>query len=257
MAMSLDGRVALVTGGSRGIGKGCALALAGAGADVVIVNRRDEAAARETAAEIEALGRRCLRFLADVADYDWVKEAVDRTMESWGRIDILVNNAGGSSSGNRLIRTEVGEVRHLVDTHVFGSFHFTQAVLPHMRLGERGDIIFISSAETKMFAAGHVPYAIAKAGMEAMARCLALEERGHGIRVNVIAPGHTDSEMMRKVARRIKGTDDVQALAPEWPFGRVGQPRDIGNLVAFLASVEAEYITGQVIYVDGGGTPLW
>jgi NAD(P)-dependent dehydrogenase (short-subunit alcohol dehydrogenase family) len=255
--MGLEGRVAIVTGGSKGIGKGCALALAGAGADVAIVYRRDEAAARETTSEIEALGRRCLAFQADVADYDRVKETVARTVESWGRIDILVNNAGGTSTGRRLIRTEVSEVRHLVDTHVFGSFHFTQAVLPHLRQGERGDIIFISSAETKMYAAGHVPYAIAKAGMEAMARCLALEERGHGIRVNVIAPGHTDSEMMRRVARRLKGTDDVQALAPKWPFGRVGQPRDIGNLVVFLVSPEAEYITGQVIYVDGGGTPLW
>ena len=249
--MGLEGRVAIVTGGSKGIGKGCALALAKVGADVAIYYRRDEAAARETVAEIQALGPRCFAFQGNVIDYDKVQEMVAKTVETFGKIDILISNAGGPSTGRYLVNTEVEEMHHQINTHIFGGFHFAKAVLPHIRKNKRGDIIFISSVETTHFQAGHVPYAVAKAGVEAMAKCLAKEEKDNGIRVNIIGPGAIETDMLRRTARGVRGTDDIRALITSLPFGRVGQPYDIGNLVAFLVSEEGSYITGQVIYVHG------
>lgn len=255
--MGLQGQVAIITGGSRGIGQGCALALARAGADVAIAFRRDEAAAWQTEAEIKALGRRCLACQADVTDSEQAKAMVAETLHTFGRIDILVNNAGGPSTGRRLIHTEAGEMLHQINTHVMGSFYFTKAVLPTMRQQRKGNIIFVSSVETKQYPAGHIPYAVAKAGVEAIARCLSLEERDYGIRVNVVAPGVVETDMTRRVARRLKGSDNVKDLREQWPFGRPGQPSDVANLVVFLVSDEASYISGQVIYADGGGIPLW
>jgi NAD(P)-dependent dehydrogenase (short-subunit alcohol dehydrogenase family) len=251
--MGLEGRVALITGGSKGIGKGCALALARDGADIAIVWRRDEAAAQQAVAEVQAMGRKCRAYQCNVTDYEKVKEVVAQVAQDFGKIDILINNAGGPSTGRYVVDTEVGEMNHQINTHIMGSFHFCKEALPHIRKNPRGDVIFISSSETKHYPAGHVPYAVGKAGMEAIARCLAFEEVGHGIRVNVIGPGMTDTDMGRRTARGVTGSDDVKALSPTWPFDRVGQPQDIGNLAAFLCSEEGGYISRQIIYVDGGG----
>lgn len=255
--MILQGQVAIVTGGSRGIGKGCALALAEAGADVAIAFRRDETAARQTEAEIVALGRRCLAYQADVTNPEQVKAIVDKTLETFGKIDILVNNAGGPSTGRWLIHTEASEMQYHINTHIMGSFYFTKAVLPTMRQQKKGNVIFISSVETRLYPAGHIPYAVGKAGVEAMARCLSLEERDYGIRVNVVGPGVIDTDMSRRVAKRLRGSDNVRDLFSQWPLGRPGQPYDIANLIVFLVSDRASYISGQVIFVDGGGMPLW
>ncbi|MDO8637702.1 MAG: SDR family NAD(P)-dependent oxidoreductase [Dehalococcoidia bacterium] len=255
--MDLKGQVAIVTGGSRGIGKGCTMALAEAGADVVIAYRKDEDAAHKTEAEVSAMGRRCLTFKADVTNQEQVKALVDKTIEAFGRIDILVNNAGGPSTGRWLVHTEPTELLYQINTHIMGPFFFTKAVLPTMRQQKSGNIIFISSVETKMFPAGHIPYAVGKAGVEAMARCLALEERDYGIRANVVAPGVIETDMSRRVAKALKGTSNVIELFDKWPLGRPGKPSDIANLIVFLVSDKASYISGQVIFVDGGGAPLW
>jgi NAD(P)-dependent dehydrogenase (short-subunit alcohol dehydrogenase family) len=252
--MRLHGRSALVTGGSRGIGRGVALVLAQEGADVAVLYRRDHEAARETVQAIRSLGRRAEAFQADVADVSQVQEAVSKAVAFLGKVDILVNNAGIASRGHTLADTEVEEMHRVMGVHFFGSFYCTKFVLPVMRQQPRGYIFFISSRATQAFAPRHVPYAAAKAALEAMARCLAKEERQYGIRVNVVAPGLVETEMGRRLVRATRGVQDIKELYPHMPFGRVIQPEDIGRLIAFLASSEAELISGQVIYVDGGGS---
>ena len=250
--MELEGRTALITGGGRGIGKGIALAMADAGADVAVTYRRDEAAARETVAEIEALGRQAVMLKASVEEEDEVKAAVAQAIAALGKIDILVNNAGIASRGNSVLDTDPEELRRVVRVHVFGSFYFTQAVLPVMRQQPRGDIIFISSVATEGNNANGAPYNIGKAGMEALALTLAKEERPNGIRVNILRPGLVETEMGRRLAKATRGVQDIAELHSSSPFGRVGIPSDLGHVAVFLASAKGEYITGATIKISGG-----
>jgi NAD(P)-dependent dehydrogenase (short-subunit alcohol dehydrogenase family) len=250
--MSLEGRVALVTGGGRGIGRGISLALAEAGADVAIVYRRNEESAIETAKGINALSRKAEIFHCDVTEYDSVKEVVKQVIESLGKIDILVNNAGIASRGNSVFNTDIDELRRVIDTHVFGSFHFTQSVLPNMRQQPRGDIIFISSGAAEGGGANGAPYGMAKRAMEALAAALSREELANGIRVNVVRPGLVETDMGARLVKATRGVQNIKELYPSSPFGRVGQPSDIGNAVAFLVSQKGEYITNAVIKVSGG-----
>ncbi len=250
--MTLEGRTALITGGGRGIGKGISLAMAEAGADVGIVYRRDEDAARETVAEIEAFGRKAAMFKASVDDEAAVKEAVEQAVAAFGKIDILVNNAGIASRGNSVADTDPEEMRRVVGIHVFGSFYFSQAVLPVMRQQARGDIIFISSVATERNGANGAPYNIGKAGIEALAMTLAKEERPNGIRVNVLRPGLVETEMGRRLARATRGVQDIAELHSSSPFGRVGIPSDLGHAAVFLASAKGEYITGATLKISGG-----
>lgn len=250
--MSLTGRVAIVTGGGRGIGQGISLALAQAGADVAVIYRRDEAAAMQTVKEIEALSRKAAAVHADATDHDSVKEAVAKTIETFGKIDILVNNAGIASRGNSVFDTEIKELKRVIDTHMYGSFYFSQAVLPSMRQQPRGDIIFISSVGAELLNANGSPYNMAKAAMEALAMTLAKEERPNGIRVNVIRPGLVETVMGERLAMATMGVKNIKELYPVSPFGRVGLPSDIGNVAAFLCSEKAEYVTAAIIRVSGG-----
>lgn len=250
--MGLEGRVAVVTGGTRGIGKGISLALAKAGADVAAIYRRDEEAAKETVREIESLSRKSLAISADVSDHESVKQAIEKTIETFGKIDILINNAGIASRGNSVFDTDLKELKRVIDTHVFGSYYFTQAVLPVMRQQPRGDIIFISSVAAESLMANGGPYNMAKAAMEALAMTLAKEEMPNGIRVNVIRPGLVETIMGERLAKATMGVKDIKELYPLSPFGRVGQPSDIGNMAAYLCSKEAEFITAAVIRVSGG-----
>lgn len=253
--MSLEERVAIVTGGSRGIGRGISLALAKAGADVVICFRRERDAARDTVAQIEAMGRRALAFQADVVDYGKVKELVAKAVETFGKIDILVNNAGIASKGKYIVDTDVDEVHRLMNVHVFGAFNFVQSVLPYMRKQKRGDIHFISSLGAVHCLPGHGPYAMAKASLEAMAKVLAKEELPNNIRVNIIALGLVETEMGSRLVKATTG-EDIKAFSDRMPFGRVCQPADVGNLCVFLCSDEGSYISGHVIYLDGGAMRL-
>ncbi|MBN1614446.1 MAG: SDR family oxidoreductase [Deltaproteobacteria bacterium] len=250
--MSLKGRVAMVTGGGRGIGKGISLALAEAGADVAIIYRRGEDEARQTAKEIDALGVRAAIYAADLTDYEAVKKAVDEAVGTFGKIDILVNNAGIASRGRSVLDTEVAEVRRVMETHTIGAFSITQAVLPVMRQQPRGDIIFISSVAAEILNPYGAPYNMAKAALEALAMTLAKEERPNNIRVNVIRSGLVETEMGVRLAKATMGIKDIQELYPVSPFGRVGLPSDAGKTVAFLCSKDAEYITCATIRVSGG-----
>jgi 3-oxoacyl-[acyl-carrier protein] reductase len=251
--VDLDGRVALITGGGRGIGRAIALALAEDGADVAVVYRRDEDSAAATVKDIEALGRRARAYAADVASVAEVDAMVGSVLADFGVVDILVNNAGVASRGRPVADTDAEEVERLLRTHALGAHVLCRAVLPSMRSRPRGDIVMISSIITRDVPPNGAPYAMAKAALEILAATLAKEERGHGIHVNVVAPGLVETDMGRRLAKATFGTDDMRALDASFPFGRVCSPEDVAGVVRFLVSPAAGYITGEVVRVDGGG----
>jgi len=187
--MSLSGRVALVTGGGRGIGRAIARALAEDGADVAVSYRQDDTAARETVAGIEALGRRARAYGAAVDDADACQSMVDAVRKDLGPVGILVNNAGIASRGKSVRNTDPAELEHVMRVHALGPHALCRMVIPEMRTLERGDVVMISSIATQHWAAGGAPYNMGKAALEALAFTLAKEERRHGIHVNVVAPG--------------------------------------------------------------------
>lgn len=250
--MDLSGKVALITGGNRGIGAGCALALAQAGADISFTYRRDEDSANETKAKIEALGRKVYVDQADVSIEEQAKSVCDNAIKQFGKVDILIANAGVASRGNTVRDTATEEFRRLINTHVFGALWVCQGVIDSMREQGDGRIILISSVATQKAAPNGAPYTMAKVAMEALANTLAQEEGPNGIRTNVIGPGLVETEMGRRLSKA-RGAKDIKELYKVYPFGRVCQPEDIGNLAAFLCSEQASYINGQTIYVDGGG----
>ncbi|MGV9410747.1 SDR family NAD(P)-dependent oxidoreductase [Nocardia sp. NPDC003693] len=251
-----DARVALVTGSGRGIGRAIALALAADGADVVVNYRSDADAAAETVAAIQALGRRSFAVRASVDSIEDDERMVDQILDEFGGIDILVNNAGIASRGRFVADTDPAEVQRVVSTHAIGAHHVTRLVLPAMRTRPRGDIIMISSVATLAHAAGGAPYTMAKAALEALAFTLAKEELRYGIRVNVVAPGLVDTEMGRRLVHAVTGGADIRALDDSSPFGRVCRPEDVANMVRFLVSENAEYVSGQKVNVHGGGSAL-
>jgi NAD(P)-dependent dehydrogenase (short-subunit alcohol dehydrogenase family) len=250
--MTLEGRVALVTGGSRGIGRAIALALAADGADVAINYRKDEDAAQQTVADVEGLGRRAAAYRASVDSVEEDQGMVDGALDAFGHVDILVNNAGIASRGQTVADTDPAELARVVGTHALGAHHVTRMLLPQMRKQERGDIVMISSVATRENAAGGAPYNMAKAALEALAMTLAREERTNGIRVNVVAPGLVDTEMGRRLVKGAMGVTDIRTLDKGMPFGRVCAPEDVAQVVRFLVSDAGEYVTGQRLYVDGG-----
>ena len=251
--MDLDGRVALITGGGRGIGRAIALALATGGADVAVVYRRDEESAVATVKEIEVLGRRARAYAADVGSEAEVEAMVAAVLDDFGAVDILVNNAGVASRGRAVADTTADEVEHVLRTHAVGAHILCRAVLPSMRTRPRGDIVMISSVITRDVPPNSAPYAMAKAALEILAGTLAKEERRHGIHVNVVAPGLVETDMGRRLAKATFGTDDMRALDASFPFGHVCSPEDVAGVVRFLVSPAAGYLTGEVLRVDGGG----
>jgi 3-oxoacyl-[acyl-carrier protein] reductase len=251
--MSLEGRVALVTGGGRGIGRAIALSLAEDGADVAVNYRRDDAAGAETVAAIEALGRRARAYRASIESFDEDRAMVEGVIADFGHVDILINNAGIASRGQSVLDTDPAELERVVRIHALGPHFLCKLVLPSMRERPRGDIIMISSSATLQHAAYGAPYNMGKAAMEALALTLAKEERPHGIRVNVVGPGLVETEMGRRLMKATAGVDDLRKLDKMMPFGRVCQPEDVSSLVRFLVSEGASYLTGECIYVHGGG----
>ncbi len=249
---NLEGRVAIVTGGGRGVGHGCAMALAQAGADVAITYRKDELSARKTVNSIESLGRKALAIHCDQTVEEDVIEAAQQVFENFGHADIVLLNAGVASKGNLIRDTSTAEMRLLYDTHVMGSFWLVRETIDSMRSHKRGHVIFISSVATRHHAPHGAPYSMAKTAMESMAKVLSQEEGPNGIRTNVIAPGLVETEMGRRLMRAREGKE-LEDLAEQFPFGRICKPEDIANLAVFLCSDEGSYINGQVIYVDGGG----
>ena len=251
--MTLEGRVALVTGGSRGIGKAISLALAADGADIAVNYRRDADSAAETVAEIEKLGRKAKAYAASVDSWDEDEAMVNQVAADFGHIDILINNAGIASRGNTVYDTDPLEMERVVRTHAFGPFYLSKLVLPHMRTQPRGDVIVISSGATRRFAAHSGPYNMGKAAMEALAWTLFKEERKNNIHVNIVAPGLVDTEMGKRLVRATRGVQEIHELDSDSPFGYVCSPEEIASVVAFLVSDAASYVSGERIYVDGGG----
>jgi NAD(P)-dependent dehydrogenase (short-subunit alcohol dehydrogenase family) len=250
--MSLEGRVALVSGGGRGIGKAISLALAEDGANVAINYRRDENAAFETVREIEKLGRRAVPHRASVESWDDDAAMVASVLDDFGHVDILVNNAGIASRGHSVVDTDPAEFERVWRTHTFGAFALSKLVLPSMRERRRGDIVMISSAATVHFAGNSAPYNVAKSGLETLARTLAKEERRHNVHVSVVAPGLVETEMGRRLVKGAMGVHDIHTLDAGSPFGHVCTPEEVADVVRFLVSDAAGYLTDQKIVVDGG-----
>lgn len=241
-------RTALVTGGGRGIGRAIAARLASDGMAVAVTYRRDADAAAKTAAEI---GGRA--YASDVTSYADAERLVGHVLDDLGGVDVLVHNAGIASRGNLVADTEPDEPARLMATHVFGPFGLTKLLLPQMRGRERGDIVFVSSVAATQYSPGGAPYTMAKAAMEALARTLAAEEVGHGIHVNIVAPGLTVSDMGDRLAKAIVGKSAAD-LDGNATFGRVARPEDVADVVAYLVS--APLLTAQRVEVQAGSNPF-
>ena len=253
MKIDLTDRVAVVSGGGRGIGKAISTSLASYGASVVVNYRVDERSAGATVNEILDSGGKAIAIQGDVADYDDATSLVRQAEDTLGAVGILVNNAGIPSRGMSVADTDPTELVRVLHTHAMGAHFLSKLVVPKMRQLPRGDIIMISSAATKGFSAKGAPYNMAKAALEALASTLYKEERENGIRVNTVAPGLVETEMGRRFIRATSGIVNMRDLDTVMPFGHVCQPQDVAEVVAFLVSDANVYITGERIYCDGGG----
>jgi 3-oxoacyl-[acyl-carrier protein] reductase len=239
----LKDSVALVTGGSRGIGLAIATALAEGGARVAVVARGEEGA-REAAASLPGEGHQ--GFGCDVADGDRVAEVVSQVEESMGTVSTLVNNAG-ITRDNLLLRMKDEDWNTVMDVNLRGAFYTTRAVLRGMMKQRDGVILNVTSVVGLMGNAGQANYAASKAGLVGFTKSVARELASRGVRCNAIAPGYIETDMTGALNEK-----QVEALAGQIPLGRLGQPEDIAGVVRFLAGPSARYITGQVITVDGG-----
>ncbi|MBK5257332.1 MAG: 3-oxoacyl-ACP reductase FabG [Vicinamibacteria bacterium] len=240
-----DGKVALVTGASRGIGRGIATALAAAGATVICA-ARDLARLVELVAEIRAAGGQAHAHVVDVASRESIEALISSVIEAHGRIDVLVNNAG-ITRDNLLLRMKPAEWDDVIATNLTSVFISTQAVMKTMLKQRAGSIVNIGSVVGLTGNGGQANYAAAKAGLIGFSKSVAREVASRGIRVNVVTPGFIDTDMTSAMPEAAK-----QALLASVPLGRTGQPRDVAALVVYLASDVSAYITGQTISVDGG-----
>jgi 3-oxoacyl-[acyl-carrier protein] reductase len=242
--IDLAGRIAIVTGASRGIGRAVALALAEAGATVVAAARG--ANAEETARTITGRGGTAVALPLDVTDAGSVQALVDGALAQFGRIDILVNNAG-ITRDQLVLRMKRDDWDAVLATNLTGAFSCTQAVVKPMVRQRGGRIVMIGSVVGQMGNAGQANYAASKAGLIGLAKALARELASRSITVNVVAPGLIDTEMTRAIAERAQAD-----WAAQVPLGRLGTPEDVASAVCFLVSDAAAYITGQVVAVNGG-----
>ena len=244
--MKLMGKVALVTGASRGLGKAIALQLATEGAQVVVNYAKSAEKAREVVATIQSAGGNALTMQTDVSNFEEVEKMVDAIYEKFGRIDILVNNAGVNRD-ELLIAMEKEDWNTVISTNLGGLFHCTKAVAKYMMLQKHGRIINISSIAGERGGRGQSNYAASKGGVNAFTRSVAMELAPKKITVNAVAPGVFETEMSSTVIRRAKD-HILNSIA----LKRLGQADEVAKVVAFLASDDSSYITGETIRVDGG-----
>jgi 3-oxoacyl-[acyl-carrier protein] reductase len=244
--MRLKDQVALVTGGSRGIGRAITLAFAAEGARVAFVYRGNQAAADQLVQEITQAGGTVLALQADVATPEAATGCVERVNKEWGRLDVLVNNAGVIRD-DLFVRMEAEAWQSVLQTNLGGTYNFCKAVAYPMMRQRRGRIINISSVAAEHVNQGQTNYAASKGAINAFTRALAVELAPRNVTVNAIAPGFIETDMSEAV--RNKAGDMIKKLIP---MRRLGQPNDIARVAVFLASEESEYITGQVLTVDGG-----
>lgn len=244
--IDLTGKSAIVTGGSRGIGRGIVLALAAAGADVLFTYASNEAAANEVVAEVEKLGRKAVAIKADAASGGDATNVVDEATKQFGKIDILVNNAG-ITKDTLLMRMSEADWDSVIDTNLKGVFLLTKAAIRPMMSARSGRIITISSVVGLTGNPGQANYTASKAGVIGFSKSIAKEVGSRGITANVVAPGYIVTDMTGKLSET-----QQKAIMDLVPVKRMGTVEDIANAVLFLASPLAEYITGETIRVDGG-----
>jgi 3-oxoacyl-[acyl-carrier protein] reductase len=253
MAKKLDGRVALVTGGGRGIGKAIAHALAEEGATVAVNYRRDEAAAAETVEAIKKAGGKAKAYHASVEAIDEVAGMILAIEKDYGGLDILINNAGIASRGQSVADTDPQEMARVVAIHAFGPFYVSKLALPLLRKSTHGGrVVMISSVAAKGLGPNGAPYNMGKAAMEALALGLAKEEMRNGVRVNIVRPSLTVTEMGSRLAKATTGVKDIHDLDANSPFGRVSTAEDVASVVTYLVTDPDSYLNGQIIAVDGG-----
>lgn len=255
----LQGKIALVTGGGRGIGRAISIALAREGATVAINYKRDKESADETMRVILDNGGAATIHQGSNDIPEENVALVNDVVATHGAIDIVVLNGGVASRGRSVVDTEAEELWSLVATHALGPHQLCRAFLPHMRQRGGGHVVFISSVATSGMSANGAPYNMGKAAMEALALTLAKEEMPHNIHVNIVAPGLVETDMGVRLARAITGRKemgDLRSMDADSPFGRVCQPDDVANAVLFFCSPQASYLTGQRLQVNGGGNSL-
>ncbi|MBN2831033.1 MAG: 3-oxoacyl-[acyl-carrier-protein] reductase [Candidatus Omnitrophica bacterium] len=243
--MRLKGKVALITGGARGIGKAIAVVFAREGADVVIADV-NLGLALQAASEIESLGRKALALELDVTDYTKVEEGVNKILDKLGKVDILVNNAG-ITKDNLLLRMSQAEWNAVINVNLKGTFNCIKAVSRPMVKQRSGKIISIASIIGLMGNWGQANYAASKAGIIALTKTVAKELASRNINANCVAPGFIQTDMTAKLADEVK-----RKMMEAIPMAKLGTPEDVANVCLFLASEESGYITGQTLTVDGG-----
>jgi len=244
--MKLKGRIAVVTGASRGIGKEIALELARCGATVVVNYAGSKEKAQTVVAEIKELGQEAIAVQCDVSNSDRVIEMFKNVIEQFGKIDILVNNAGVTSD-NLLMRMKEDEWDRVIDTNLKGVFLCTKAVTRTMMKQRNGRIINVASVVGVIGNAGQANYVAAKAGVIGLTKTTARELAPRNITVNAVAPGFITTDMTEQLSQEV-----VSSLLGQIPLARLGEPKDIAKVVAFLASDDSAYMTGQTLCIDGG-----
>jgi NAD(P)-dependent dehydrogenase (short-subunit alcohol dehydrogenase family) len=243
--MRLKEKKAIVTGAGQGIGQSIALKLAQEGADVVIAEMNPDTGAR-TAKEVKALGRKSLFHLVDVANQKQVQDMVNQVLSAWKRIDILVNNAGFDRPGN-LLKVKGEDWDAVLGVHLKGTLNCIQAVVPHLIENGYGKIVNLSSVWGKRGALSEISYSTAKAGIIGLTKSIARELGRYQINVNVILPGFILTPTVSKMAEKYRNM-----IIENTPFKRAGQPEEVANVVAFLVSDEASFMTGAAVEVSGG-----
>ena len=250
--MVLKHQTAIVTGGSRGIGKAIALHLSTQGFNIVLSFKKDEKAAAQVVSDIQKSGGAAEMIRGDLSLADSANDITRTTIERFGRIDVLINNAGVSSNKSLIADTPDLEWNEIIEVNLHGVFRMMKAVVPHMRQQKKGNIVNISSNITKRLAPTFGTYAISKAALETMTQIVAKEEAANGIRVNAVAPGPIKTDMLEKLLKEM-GAKRAKSFVDSMPMKRMGTADEIANMVAMLTSDVASFVTGQIIYVNGGG----
>jgi 3-oxoacyl-[acyl-carrier protein] reductase len=244
--MRFEGKTAIVTGGSRGIGRACVARLVAEGAKVALVYQSNQQAAESLVAELASAAGEVRAIQADVRDLALAHKIVDQLFEEWEKIDVLVNSAGVVRDG-LLGAMTLEQWRDVLDINLGGTFNYCHAVTQPMMMMRRGSIVNLSSTAAEFASRGQVNYAASKGGINGLTRALAKELAPRNVRVNAVAPGMIETDMSQ-VVRGIAG-DQIKKMIP---MKRIGQPEEIASVAAFLASDDAAYLTGQVLRVDGG-----